>query len=176
MQGAFYRFKRKSMEIFSPGIGLILWMTLSFSALVFILRRYAWKPILKSLRDREDTIDEALNMANQARDEMKTLKAGNEALLKEAQEERNIILRDARKVKENIIEQARTKANEEADNIVENAKERIQNEKMAAMADLKNQIAFISVEIAEKILERELSEDSKQEDYMKKLIENAKLN
>jgi F-type H+-transporting ATPase subunit b len=176
MQGAFYRFKRKSMEIVSPGIGLILWMTLSFSALVFILRRYAWKPILKSLRDREDTIDEALNMANQARDEMKTLKAGNEALLKEAQEERNIILRDARKVKENIIEQARTKANEEADNIVENAKERIQNEKMAAMTDLKNQIAFISVEIAEKILERELSEDSKQEDYMKKLIENAKLN
>jgi F-type H+-transporting ATPase subunit b len=164
------------MEIVSPGIGLILWMTLSFSALVFILRRYAWKPILKSLRDREDTIDEALNMANQARDEMKTLKAGNEALLKEAQEERNIILRDARKVKENIIEQARTKANEEADNIVENAKERIQNEKMAAMTDLKNQIAFISVEIAEKILERELSEDSKQEDYMKNLIKNAKLN
>ncbi|MEN8224677.1 MAG: F0F1 ATP synthase subunit B [Bacteroidota bacterium] len=164
------------MEIVSPGIGLILWMTLSFAALIFILRRYAWKPILKSLRDREETIDEALNMANKAREEMKDLKAGNEKLLKEAQEERSVILRDARKVKEDIIEEARTKANEEADNIVENAKERIEHEKMAAMTDLKNQIASISIEIAEKILERELSDKNKQEEYMKKLIENTKLN
>ena len=164
------------MEIVSPGIGLILWMTLSFAALVFILRRYAWKPILKSLRDREDTIDEALNQANKAREEMKNLKADNEKLLKEAQEERNVILREARKVRESIIEEARTKANEEANNIVENAKERIENEKMAAMTDLKNQIASISIEIAEKILERELSEPSKQEDFLKKLIDKAKLN
>ncbi len=164
------------MEIVSPGIGLIIWMTLSFTVLIFILRRYAWKPILKSLREREDTIDEALNMANTAREEMKTLKAGNEKLLKEAQVERSVILSDARKVKEEIIEEARTKANDEADNIVENAKVRIQNEKMAAMTDLKNQIATFSIEIAEKILERELSDDSKQVDYMKKLIDNAKLN
>ena len=164
------------MEIVSPGIGLIIWMTLSFTVLIFILRRYAWKPILKSLREREDTIDEALNMANTAREEMKTLKAGNEKLLKEAQVERSVILSDARKVKEEIIEEARAKANDEADNIVENAKVRIQNEKMAAMTDLKNQIASFSIEIAEKILERELSDDSKQENYMKKLIDNAKLN
>lgn len=164
------------MEIVSPGIGLIIWMTLSFTVLIFILRRYAWKPILKSLREREDTIDEALNMANTAREEMKTLKSGNEKLLKEAQVERSVILSDARKVKEEIIEEARAKANEEADLIVENAKERIQNEKMAAMTDLKNQIASFSIEIAEKILERELSDDSKQEDYMRKLIDNAKLN
>jgi F-type H+-transporting ATPase subunit b len=164
------------MEIVSPGIGLILWMTLSFTTLIFILRRYAWKPILKSLREREDTIDEALNQANLAREEMKTLKAGNEKLLKEAQEERNVILRDARKIKEDIIEEARSKAGEEADNIVENAKVRIKNEKMAAMTDLKNQIASISIEIAEKVLDRELSTDSKQEDYMKNLIKNAKLN
>jgi F-type H+-transporting ATPase subunit b len=164
------------MELVSPGIGLILWMTFSFALLIFILRRYAWKPILKSLRDREDTIDEALNQANKAREEMKNLKADNEKLLKEAQEERNVILRDARKVKDEIIEQAREKANEEANNIVENAKERIENEKMAAMTDLKNQIASISIEIAEKILEHELSDESKQEEFMKKLIENAKLN
>jgi len=164
------------MEIVSPGIGLILWMTISFAVLIYILRRYAWKPILKSLHDREETIDEALNQANLAREEMKTLKAGNEKLLKEAQEERNLILREARKVKESIIEEARGKANEEANNIVENAKERIENEKMAAMTDLKNQIAFISIEVAEKILERELSADNKQEDYLKKLIENANLN
>jgi F-type H+-transporting ATPase subunit b len=164
------------MELVSPGIGLILWMTLSFALLVLILRRYAWKPILKSLRDREHTIDEALNQANKAREEMKNLKADNEKLLKEAQEERNVILREARKVKDEIIEQARVKANEESNNIVENAKVRIENEKMAAMTDLKNQIASISIEIAEKVLERELSDESKQEQFMKKLIENAKLN
>jgi F-type H+-transporting ATPase subunit b len=164
------------MEIVSPGIGLILWMTLSFAALIFILRRYAWKPIMKSLSDRENTIDEALNQANKAREEMKNLKADNEKLLKEAQEERNVILRDARKIKDNIIEEARVKANEEANIIVESAKERIENEKMAAMTDLKNQIASISIEIAEKILERELSEGSKQEDFLKKLIQKANLN
>ncbi|MDT8393888.1 MAG: F0F1 ATP synthase subunit B [Bacteroidales bacterium] len=164
------------MELVSPGIGLILWMTVSFAALVFILGRYAWKPILKSLRDRENTIDEALNQANKAREEMKTLKAGNEQLLKEAQEERSVILREARKLKDEIIEKARAKANEEANNIVENAKERIENEKMAAMTDLKNQIASISIEIAEKILEHELSDQSRQQEFMKKLIDNAKFN
>jgi len=164
------------MEIVSPGIGLIIWMTISFAALIFILRRYAWKPILKSLHDRESTIDEALNQANKAREEMKTLKAGNEKLLKEAQEERNVMLRDARKVKDAIIEEAKTKANEEANNIVENAKERIENEKMAAMTDLKNQIASISIEVAEKILERELAAENKQEDFIKSLIDKTKLN
>jgi F-type H+-transporting ATPase subunit b len=164
------------MEIVSPGIGLILWMTVSFAALVFILKRYAWKPILKSLHDREETIDEALNQANMAREEMKNLKSDNETLLKEAQEERAVMLRDARKVKESIIEEAKTKANEEANNIVESAKERIENEKMAAMTDLKNQIASISIEVAEKILERELATENKQETYLKKLIENTKFN
>ncbi len=164
------------MEIVSPGIGLILWMTVSFAALVFILRRYAWKPILKSLHDREETIDEALNQANMAREEMKNLKSDNEKLLKEAQEERAVMLRDARKVKESIIEEAKTKANEEANNIVESAKERIENEKMAAMTDLKNQIASISIEVAEKVLERELATENKQETYLKKLIENTKFN
>jgi len=164
------------MELVNPGIGLIIWMTFSFALLIFILGRYAWKPILKSLHKREQTIDEALNQANKAREEMKNLKADNEKLLKLAQEERNEILRDARKVRETIIEEARAKANEEANNIVENAKERIEYEKMAAMTDLKNQIASISIEIAEKILEQELSAESKQEDYLKKLIENAKMN
>ena len=164
------------MEIVSPGIGLILWMTLSFAVLLFVLRRYAWNPILKSLHKREQTIDEALNQANKARQEMKELKSDNEKLLRQAQEERNEILREARKVKDSIIEEARVKANEEANNIVENAKERIEYEKMAAMTDLKNQIASISIEIAEKILEQELSAKNKQEDYIRTLIENAKMN
>ena len=112
----------------------------------------------------------------EAREEMKNLKSDNEKLLKEAQEERSVILRDARKIKDTIIEEAKEKANEEANNIVENAKIRIQNEKMAAMTDLKNQIAALSIDIAERILEHELSAGSKQEDYLKKLIKNTKLN
>jgi F-type H+-transporting ATPase subunit b len=164
------------MEIVSSGIGLILWMTLAFAVLIFVLRRYAWKPILHSLRERENTIDEALNMANTVREEMKDLKADNERLLVEAQEERTKILRDARKVRESIVEEARAKANEEANNIIENARERIEHEKMAAMTDLKNQIAAISIEVAEKILERELSEGNRQEEYIRKLINQANFN
>jgi F-type H+-transporting ATPase subunit b len=164
------------MEIVSSGIGLILWMTLAFAVLIFVLRRYAWKPILQSLRERENTIDEALNMANTVREEMKDLKADNERLLVEAREERTKILRDARKVKESIVEEARAKANEEANNIIENARERIEHEKMAAMTDLKNQIAAISIEVAEKILERELSEGNRQEEYIRKLINQANFN
>ncbi len=164
------------MELVSPGIGLIFWMTLSFGIVLFILAKFAWKPILKSLRDREETIDEALNAANKAREEMKELQFSNEALLKEAKEERDGILRDARKVKESIIEDSKTKANEEANRIVESAKESIQNEKMAAMTDLKNQLATLSIEIAEKILKEELSEDKKQKEYVQKLIDDVKFN
>ena len=149
---------------------MILWMTVSFAALIFILRKFAWKPILKSLHDREESIDEALNQANKAREEMANLKADNEKLLKEAQEERNVILRDARKVKDSIIEEARQKANEEANNIVENAKERIENEKMMAMTDLKNQIADLSIDIAKNILEREQNSPSRHSNRNPKML------
>ena len=162
------------MELVSPGIGLIFWMTLSFGIVLFILGKFAWKPILNSLREREDTIDEALNMANKTREEMKELQFSNEQLLKEAKEERDAILRDARKVKDSIIEESKLKANEEAGRIVEAAKESIQHEKMAAMTDLKNQLASLSIEIAEKILREELSADKKQKEYTQKLIDEAK--
>jgi len=164
------------MELVSPGIGLIFWMTLSFGIVLFILAKFAWKPILKSLHEREDTIDQALNEANKAREEMKQLHFDNEALLNEAKEERDGILRDARKIKETIIEDSKIKANEEANRIVESAKESIQNEKMAAMTDLKNQLATLSIEIAEKILKEELSEDKKQKEYVQKLIDDVKFN
>jgi len=164
------------MELVSPGIGLIFWMTLSFGIVLFILKKFAWQPILSSLRERENTIDEALNEANKAREEMKQLHFDNEALLNEAKEERDGILRDARKIKETIIEESKNKANEEANRIVESAKESIQNEKMAAMTDLKNQLANLSIEIAEKILKEELSEDKKQKEYVQKLIDDVKFN
>lgn len=164
------------MELVSPGLGLIFWMTLSFSIVLFILGKFAWKPILKSLHEREDSIDEALNQANKAREEMKQLKFDNEALLKEAKEERDGILRDARKVRDSIIEESKVKANEEANRIIESAKASIENEKMAAMTDLKNQLAHLSIEIAEKILKEELSEDKKQKEYVQKLIDDVKFN
>ncbi len=164
------------MELVQPGIGLIIWMTLSFAILLWILAKFAWKPIMKGLKEREDTIDEALNAANKARDEMKELKFSNEELLKEAKEQRDGILSDARKVKESIIEEAKEKANEEANRIVENAKESIQFEKLAAIHDMKNQLADLSIEIAEKILREELSTTDKHKKLIERLINEVNVN
>jgi len=164
------------MELVSPGIGLIFWMTLAFGIVIWLLGKYAWKPIMKSLHDREESIDKALHQADQARKEMEDLKISNEELLKQAKEERDDILRQAREIKEKLIEDARLKANLEAGRIVESAKESIENEKMAAMVDLKNQIADLSIDIAEKLLQHELSEKKRQKTYVEQLVKEAKLN
>jgi F-type H+-transporting ATPase subunit b len=164
------------MELVQPGIGLIIWMTVAFSLLLWILAKFAWKPIMKGLKEREQTIEEALNTANKAREEMKELKFTNEQLLKEAKEERDLILRDARKVKESIVEGARIKANEEANRILENAKEAIKNEKLAAIHDMKNQLAVLSIEIAEKLIKQELSGKDKHKELIQRLIDQIKVN
>jgi len=164
------------MELVSPGIGLIFWMTLSFAILIWVLGKFAWKPIMKSLKERENSIDEALHAADKAREEMKQLKFSNEKLLAEAKDERDAILRDARKLRDKMIDEAREKANQEANRIVENAKGRIENEKMAAMTDLKNQLASLSIEIAEKVLKQELSDEKKQKNYVQKLINEINFN
>ncbi len=164
------------MELVQPGIGLIFWMTLSFSALIFILAKFAWKPILKGLKEREDSIDEALNSANKAREDMKALKFSNEELLKEAKEERDVIMKEARAVKDKIIDEAKDRAGIEAARIVEAAKESIQYEKMSAITDLKNQLATLSIEIAEKVLKEELSAKDKQKDLVDRLIGEVKFN
>lgn len=164
------------MELVQPGLGLIIWMTLSFAILLWLLSKFAWKPIMKGLKEREDSIDEALNAANKAKEEMKELQFSNEQLLKEAKEERDNILRDARKVKESIIEEAREKANEEANRIVENAKESIQFEKMAAITEMKNELATLSIEIAEKILKEELSTKDKHKKLIERLINEVSKN
>ncbi len=164
------------MELVNPGIGLIFWMTLAFGIVLWVLAKFAWKPILKSLKEREDSIDNALHEADRARQEMKELKFSNEQLLADAKDERDDLLKQAREIKEKLIEDAKLKANEEANRVIESARETIENEKMAAMVDLKNQIARLSIEIAEKLLERELSEKKKQEDYVDHLISKANLN
>ncbi|MBI9036923.1 MAG: F0F1 ATP synthase subunit B [Bacteroidales bacterium] len=164
------------MELVSPGIGLIFWMTLSFLIVLFILKKFAWKPIMKSLHERENTIDEALHAADRAREDMKKLKFDNEELLKQAKEERDEILKAARKVKDSIIEESKIKANEEANRIIESAKEAIKNEKLAAITDLKNQLATLSIDIAEKLIKEELSTNIKQQDYIKKLVDEVNFN
>jgi len=161
------------MELVQPGLGLIFWMTLSFGILIWVLGKFAWKPIMKGLREREESIDEALNQANKAREEMKELKFSNEQLMKEAKEERDNILRDARKVKESIIEEAREKANVEANRIVENAKETIEYEKMAALTEMKNQLAKHSIEIAEKVIMEELTGKDRHKALIDKLLKEV---
>jgi len=164
------------MELVQPGLGLIIWMTIAFSILLWILGKFAWKPIMKGLKEREQSIDEALHAADKAREEMKELKFSNEQLLKEAKEERDIILREARHVKENIIEEAKGKATQEANRIVESAKESIQYEKMAAITEMKNELASLSIEIAEKILKEELTSKDKHKALIDKLVKEFNKN
>ena len=164
------------MQLVNPGIGLIFWMLVSFSLVMYILAKYAWKPIMKGIHQREETIEKALEAANEAKKEMLQLKAGNEQLLREAKDERDALLRDARKVRESIIEEARTKAAEESARILENARENIQYEKMAAINDLKNQIASISIEIAEKLIGKELENKKQQQELTEKLLKDVKIN
>jgi F-type H+-transporting ATPase subunit b len=164
------------MELLNPGIGLLFWMTLSFLLVLFILKKFAWKPIMKGLREREESISESLHAAEKAREEMKLLQFSNQELMKEAKDQRDSILSEARKLKEAIIENARQKAGEEANRIIENAKASIEYEKMAAITDLKNQLASLSIEIAEKILEQELTQKERHKELVKKLIDEMKFN
>ncbi len=164
------------MELVSPSIGLIFWMTLAFSLVLFILGKFAWKPIMSALNERESKIQDALHAANKAREEMETLKFSNEALLKEAKDERDALMRDARKVRETLIEEAKLKAGEEADRIIESARASIEYEKMAAITELKNQLATLSIDIAERILNEELAKSSRQDEIIKKMLEEVKFN
>ncbi|NTW23075.1 MAG: F0F1 ATP synthase subunit B [Lentimicrobium sp.] len=164
------------MELVSPGIGLIFWMTLAFGLLLFILGKFVWPPVMRALHEREEAIEQALHEADKARKEMEELRFSNEQLLRDAKDERDGIMRDARKVRETIIEDARVKANEEANRIIENATERIHFEKMSAITELKNQIANLSIEIAEKILRQELSNPDKDKAIVQKSINDITLN
>ncbi len=164
------------MELITPGLGLIFWMTLAFLLLVFILGKYAWKPIMKALKQREDTIHDALHAADKAREEMKELQFSNEQLLREARNERDVILAEARKIRDAVIEESRVKAGDEAARIIKSARETIQNEKMAALTDIKNQVAVMSLEVAAKLLKRELSDPKKQEEYIRQLLSEMKFN
>jgi F-type H+-transporting ATPase subunit b len=164
------------MELVTPNIGLLFWMTLSFGILLLILGKFAWKPVMKMIKEREERIEDAIQTAEKTREEMANLQVSNEKLLKETREERELILREARKIKEGIINEAKQKAIGEANLIIESARQTIHNEKMAAITDLKNQIASLSIEIAEKLLTSELSDKERQNQLINKFLEDVKLN
>jgi F-type H+-transporting ATPase subunit b len=164
------------MELVTPGIGLVFWMLLTFSIVLIILKKYAWKPVLKMIKDREESIDSALKMADKAKEEMAKLQSDNEKILAEARKERDSLLKEAREIKDKIIAEAKNQAGVEANKLIENAKASIHGEKIAALSEIKNQIAFLSVDIAEKILQKELSSDLRQKEYIESLIKDINLN
>ncbi len=155
--------------------GLFFWQTLLFIILLFLLKKYAWKPILDALNSREEGIKNALDEADKARQEMVELKSSNEQIVKEARAERDAMLKDARSMKENMISEAKDQAKEQANKIIEQAKATIENEKLAAITELRNQVAELSIGIAEKILKDELSQKDKQVELIEKMLQEAKL-
>lgn len=164
------------MELVTPDIGLIFWMTVSFSIVLFILKKFAWKPILKGLKDREESIKESLSSAEKAREEMAKLKSDNEKLLEEARRERDQILKEALATANNIKEEAKTDASKISGKMIEDARNLINSEKNAALAEMKEQIASLSVEIAEKLMRRNLSDDQSQKDLVNQFIKDININ
>ena len=164
------------MDLITPGIGLLFWMFLAFGTVLFILKKFAWKPILEALEERESSITTALSEARMARQEVSLLKVKNDELILEVQEERDAILKDARDTKSAMVADAKNRAKEEADRMIQQAREEILSEKNAAIADIKGQVALLSLEIAEKILKSELSEEKKQKALIDSLLDEIKLN
>ncbi len=164
------------MELVTPEIGLIFWTTIVFSLLLVVLKKYAWKPILSAVDERNKSIEEALRAADKAKEEMLSLNADNERILMEAKKERDILLKEGREIKDSIIAEAKDKAKVDAEKILTTAKEQIINEKMKAITELKNQVANLSIEIAEKILKSELQDLNKQKELITTAIANKDLN
>lgn len=164
------------MELLSPGLGYFLWMLVAFLTVMIILRKFAWKPILKMLKDRETGIADALASAEVAKQEMANLKSENEALLQKAAEERTQLLKEAREAGDKIIAEAQQKAKTEYNRIVEDARLVIDQQKNQAMTDVKNRIGDLVIEVSEKILRKQLDNQSSQEALINDLIKDVKLN
>ncbi|QYN48581.1 F0F1 ATP synthase subunit B [Apibacter sp. ESL0432] len=164
------------MDLLTPSIGLIFWMTISFIVLLIILGKYAWKPILKALENRENSIQKSLDEAKNAREAMAKLTSQNEQILKEARMEREAILKEAREIKDKIINDAKDAATAESNKIIQSAKETINAERISAINQIKSEVADLSVDIAKKVLQKELSSPEKQKKLIDSLVNQAKLN
>lgn len=164
------------MELIKPAIGLVFWMVVTFAIIFLILKKFAWKPILGMIKEREEGIEKALKSADDALETMRELKSSNEKILAEARAERDVMLKEARDTKEAIINEAKGKAKIEGDRMVAQAREAIQTEKLAAISELKAQVATLSIDIAEKILKEQLSSDEKQKIVTSNLVKEVTLN
>jgi F-type H+-transporting ATPase subunit b len=164
------------MELLTPGTGLIIWQTFVFLLLVFLLGKLAWKPILSSLKEREMSIQEALDTAENARLELLKLKADNENLLKQARDERDQMLRETREAANRMKEEAQAEAKKSADKIIDDARTTIGIEKQAALKEIRIQVAMFSLEVAERLLKEKLSNDKAQKDLVQKYVNDIKVN
>lgn len=164
------------MELVTPNVGTIFWMIIVFGIVAFVLKKFAWKPILNALNEREESIESALNAAREARKEMENLKSGNEELLAEARKEKDLIMREAMVLKENILAEAKEIASLETQRSIENARKQIQNEKLKAINEMKKQMTELSFMIAEKVIRKEMADNKQHQEMVKKLIDEIKLN
>lgn len=160
----------------TPSIGLLFWSTVAFAVLFFVLRKMAWKPILSSISEREQGIEDALSKAEKVKVEMAQMASENEALLQKAREERAGMIKDAKETADKMVAEAKDKAKAEYDRIVGDAQVAITQQKNAALTDVKNQVGALVIEVSEKILRRELSNKAEQENYIKDLASSVKLN
>ena len=164
------------MEILQPTFGLFFWSLLIFITFFFLLKKFAWKPILGMLDERETAIENSLKEAAKARDEMKNLTAQNQQLLKQAKDEREVILKEARETREQIVAKAREEATAESQRLITKARQEIQSEKMAAITEIKNQVGKLSIQIAEKVIRKEMENKGEQTRVVDNLIAELHMN
>ena len=163
------------MRLLTPELGLFIWTTLAFLIVFFVLRKFAWKPILASLDEREKNISGSLETAERVKREMAQLKSENEELMARAREERSAMLKEARDTKDKIVAEAKDQAKVEANKIIADAQQQINAQKMAALTEVKNEVGKLVVEVTEKILRTQLASKEAQEQHIKGLIEDIKL-
>ncbi|MBC7567202.1 MAG: F0F1 ATP synthase subunit B [Pedobacter sp.] len=164
------------MELLVPEIGLVILQTIAFLLLMFLLAKFAWKPVLAAIKEREQSIDEALNKAELAKQEMTRLTAQNEELIKQARLERDLILKEAKSLKDSIVHEAKTQAHTEGAKLIEKAKIEIENQKKAALVELKNQVSSLSLDIAERVLRNQLQDKAAQQALVTTLLKDVELN
>jgi len=164
------------MQLLQPGLGLLFWTFLAFITVFLILKKFAWGPILSSLKEREEGIAASIATADKLKAEMAQMASENEALMQKAREERAIMIKEAKETADKMVAEAKDKAKAEYDRIVGDAQVAINQQKNAAITDVKNQVGALVIEVSEKILRRELSNKSEQENYIKELANSVKLN
>ncbi|WP_299581887.1 F0F1 ATP synthase subunit B [uncultured Sunxiuqinia sp.] len=163
------------MGFVTPDYGTLFWMTIIFGILLIIMKKFAWKPILNALKERETSIADALASADKAREEVEDLKADHEKIIAEARKEREVILKEARDLKDKLLIEAKAQASNEGQKIVTAARQQIENEKQAAISEIRNQVADLSVLIAEKVIQKELKDKQAQESMVEDLLKDLKL-